>query len=165
MKLNLRIFQEDDLTQSYVDWFSNEEVVRFSDNQYRKLTFSTQLLYIRDCLNNLDVDLYGIFDDNLHIGVIEIRGLKSPHKLSEISYVVGNINYWRRGVGHFAVSNLVKIARDKYKLHKLHAGVADKNIGSIKVLKKNGFVLEGTRLKHLIYNRKFYNQLDFGLIL
>ena len=57
------------------------------------------------------------------------------------------------------------IAKKKYKLNKLFAGVADKNLASKKVFEKNNFKLEGIRKKHLFINNKFYNQLDYGLLL
>ena len=37
MKLSISILQVEQVTQSYVDWYSNEEVVRYSDNQYENL--------------------------------------------------------------------------------------------------------------------------------
>ena len=39
MELSISILQVEQVTQSYVDWYSNEEVVRYSDNQYRRFSF------------------------------------------------------------------------------------------------------------------------------
>jgi [ribosomal protein S5]-alanine N-acetyltransferase len=163
MKLLLRILTVDDVTQSYVDWFKIPDVSRFSDNQYHTFNLETQKKYVMDCMLNNNVDLYGIFDDKNHIGNILIKGLNSPHKCAEISYVIGNKDYWNKGVGYFAISKIINISRTKYKLNKLFAGVAEHNIGSIKILEKNDFKLEGKRLEHLFYNGKFHNQLDYGL--
>jgi ribosomal-protein-alanine N-acetyltransferase len=165
MKLEIKILQESDVTQSYVDWYSNEDVVRFSDNQYRSFSLEGQRSFVTKCFNDLNTDLYGIFDAKLHIGNILITGLCSYHKCAEITYVIGEPKYWGKGVGYFAVSSLINLAKKKYKLNKLFASVADENLGSIRVLEKNDFVIEGKRLNHLYYNGKFYNQLDFGLIL
>jgi len=46
-----------------------------------------------------------------------------------------------------------------------HSLATSGNNRSRRVLEKNGFVLEGTRIKHLFYDGKFYNQLDYGLLL
>ena len=56
-------------------------------------------------------------------------------------------------------------AKNDYKLNKLFAGIAEGNIGSIKVLEKNGFSLEGTRINHLYYGGKYYNKINYGLLL
>jgi RimJ/RimL family protein N-acetyltransferase len=165
MELHLKILKENDVSQSYVNWYSDDDVIRYSDNQYQIFTLDGQCLYVENCLKDSDIDLYGIFDENLHIGNIVVNGLNSVHKRAELTYVVGESSYWGRGVAYFAVSSLVEIARSKYALNKLYAGLVENNAGSKRVLEKNGFVLEGTRLQHLFYNGEYYNQLDYGLVL
>ena len=165
MNLKLRILQCEDITQGYVDWFANEKMTRFSDNQYRTFSYETQTLYVKDCLENTDLDIYGIFDGSSHIGNVAISGLNSPHNRAEISYLIGEERYWRRGVGTFAVSAIVELSKSKYQLNKLYAGLAAKNLASKIVLERNGFRLEGKRKKHLFYNGEYHDQLDYGLLL
>jgi RimJ/RimL family protein N-acetyltransferase len=165
MKLNIRILQKDDVKQTYVDWFSNKEVIRYSNNQYRTFTYEGQISYVNNCLNNPNIDLYGIFDKNHHIGNVSIIGLNSPHKRAEITYVIGNTDYWRKGVGHFAISSIIELAKNDYKLNKLFASLVENNLSSRRLLEKNCFVIEGKRNKHLFFNGTFYNQLDYGLLL
>tara|TARA_B110001450_G_scaffold248042_1_gene263752 strand:- start:485 stop:979 length:495 start_codon:yes stop_codon:yes gene_type:complete len=161
----LKILKESDVTQSYVDWYSNPDVTSYSDNQYREFTLDGQKNYVNSCLNNDDINLYGIFDNGLHIGNIVISGLSSVHKRAEITYVVGDTKYWGKGAAFFAISEIVKKSKTDYKLNRLYAGLAEKNIGSAKVLEKNGFKFEGKRLNHLFYSGQFHNQLDYGLLL
>ena len=165
MKFELMLLKESDVTQSYVDWYSNPDVTSYSDNQYRVSTLDGQKNYVRSCLNNDDIDLYGIFDNGLHIGNIVISGLSSVHKRAEITYVVGDTGYWGKGVASYAISEIVKKSKMDYKLNRLYAGLAEGNIGSARVLEKNGFKLEGKRLNHLFYGGEFHNQLDYGLLL
>ena len=165
MKLNISILQVEQVTQSYVDWYSNQEVVRYSDNQYRKFSFDGQCSYVENCLQNDDVNLYGIFDDTTHIGNIVISGLSSHHRKAELTYVIGETNYWGKGVASFAIANMIQIAKEEFDLNKLYAGIASGNIGSGKVLQKNGFIIEGTRKQHLCYGGDFFDQVDYGLVL
>ncbi len=165
MKLELKILTQSDVTQSYVDWYKDKNITRYSDNQYHSFTLEGQKDYVNNCLNNKDIDLYGIFDSNQHIGNIVINGLNSIHKRAELTYVVGKTEYWGKGVGYFAVSKIVDISKSKYQLKKLYAGIAESNIGSRKVLEKNNFKLEGIRLAHLYYEDEFHNQLDYGRVL
>ena len=165
MKFELMLLKESDVTQSYVDWYSNPDVTSYSDNQYSVFTLDGQKNYVRSCLNNDDIDLYGIFDNGLHIGNIVISGLSSVHKRAEITYVVGDTSYWGKGVASYAISEIVKKSKTDYKINRLYAGLAEGNIGSARVLEKNGFKLEGKRLNHLFYGGEFHNQLDYGLLL
>ena len=165
MELNLKILQVDDVNDAYVRWYLNNEVVRFSYSQYRNFTLEGQCEYVNACLIDTNIDLYGIFDGDLHIGNIVIKGFESLHKRAEITYVVGVPSYWGKGVGFFAVASIVELAKNKYNLNKLIAGLAEGNLGSQKILERNGFILEGQRIKHLLYNGEYLDQLDFGLLL
>jgi [ribosomal protein S5]-alanine N-acetyltransferase len=165
MRLRVDILQVDQVTESYVNWFSNKEIVQYSVNQYKKFSFEGQCSYVESCLKNNDLDLYGIFDDTLHIGNIAINNLTTVHRRAELTYVVGDTRYWGGGVASFAVSKMIEFGKSKYKLNKLYASVAGANSRSKRVLEKNGFVLEGIRKKHLFYNKEFFDQLDYGLIL
>lgn len=165
MKLSISILQVEQVTQSYVDWYSNEEVVRYSENQYRKFSFDGQCSYVENCLQNDDVNLYGIFDDTTHIGNIVISGLSSHHRKAELTYVIGETNYWGKGVASYAIANIIQIAKEEFDLNKLYAGIASGNIGSGKALEKNGFVIEGTRKQHLFYGGNFFDAIDYGLLL
>ena len=165
MDLLLKILEVEDVSQDYINWFSDNDVIKYSDNQFKEFTFEKQKDYVKNCRDSNDIELFGIFDCEKHIGNIILRGINSPHKKCDLSYVIGNKEYWNKGVGSFAVCEMIKKAANEYNLNKLYAGIADANIGSKKVLENNGFKLEGVRRKHLIYNGKFYDQLDFGLLL
>ena len=81
MKLKLKILKEKDVKQSYVDWYKDDKVVRYSNNQYRSFTLEGQRKYVNSCINSKDINLYGIFDSDTHIGNILISGLSSLHKV------------------------------------------------------------------------------------
>jgi len=165
MKLIIKELEVGEVTQSYVDWFSDPQVSKYSENQYLKFTLQSQKKYVSECISNPDLALYGIFDNCLHIGNIVLKGLQSVHNRGEIGFVVGVTAYWGRGVASSAVAEIISIAKKNYKLEKLYGSVARPNIASAKVFEKNGFELEGTRKKHLLYGGSFYDQLDFGLVI
>ena len=163
--MEIRILTPSDVSENYVNWFSNKEIVRYSDNQYRFFSLEGQRLYVENCLKNNKIRLYGIFIEEIHIGNIVLNGIGSIHKRAEITYVIGEQKYWGKGITTNAISTIIEISRKDYNLYKLFAGIAEQNIGSKKVLEKNGFNLEGIRKKHLYYNNVFQDQLDYGLLL
>ena len=63
-----------------------------------------------------------------------------------------------------AIKEIIKIAKKK-GVKKLKAGLFEMNIGSKKVLIKNGFKIEGKFKSEIIYNKKRYNSYWFGKIL
>ena len=54
----LKILKSHDVTQNYVNWFLDNEVTKYSENQYRKFSLKGQQLYVNDCLKNKDIKLY-----------------------------------------------------------------------------------------------------------
>jgi len=165
MNLNIKVLETNDVTMDYVSWLTDPEVIKYSSNQYKNISFESQINYVQSCLDNPNQDLFGIFDQKKHIGNILIKGFLDIHQRAEITYLVGDKFYWGKGVGSFAVSRLIEFGKKKYKLKKLIAGIAHKNIASKKVLTKNKFEIEGIRPDHLYLNGKFYDQIDFGLLL
>ena len=163
--MNIRILEPNDVTQSYIDWMLDKEVVKYSENQYKLFTLEKQKMYVQDCFLNKNIDLYGIFLNEEHIGNISLKDLSSPHKRAEITYLIGKKNYWNKGLGSKLISIIIEKAREEYQLKKLYAGVAKENISSQKVLEKNNFKLEGIRENHLFLNNVFMDQMDYGLIL
>ena len=163
--MEIKILSPSDVNENYVNWFSNKEIVRYSDNQYRSFSLEGQRLYVESCFNNNEIRLFGIFIDEMHIGNILLNGIGSIHKRAELTYVIGEKKYWGQGIASNAIATIIEISKKDYNLKKLFAGIAKNNIGSKKVLEKNGFELEGIRKKHLYYNNVFEDQLDYGLIL
>ena len=68
--MEIRILKPNDVSENYVAWFSNKEIVRYSDNQYRLFFLEGQKLYVENCLKNKEIRLYGIFVEGIHIGNI-----------------------------------------------------------------------------------------------
>ena len=165
LQVKIQILKEEQVTQEYVNWFKDNDVIRYSDNQYKNFSLNGQLNYVEKMLKNKTADLYGIFFEKKHVGNILMSDYLNKHKRGEISYVLGKKEFWGRGIISHAIFLIIKKAKVNYKLNKLFASCANNNIGSKRVLIKNGFVLEGIRKKHLFYNNEWEDQCDFGLIL
>lgn len=165
MDLLLKTLHESDVTPAYVNWLSDPEVVKYSDNQFLRFTFDGQVAYVSNCKESSDIELFGIFDSTLHIGNISLRGLSSWHRRADVTYVIGERDYWGKGVATFAISEVIKEAKRRFHLNKLTAGTASTNVGSSRALERNGFRLEGIRKNHLYYGEGYHDQHDYGLFL
>ena len=164
-EIHLKILETSDFSEEYLNWFKDKDVLEFSENQYRKFTRKSQLEYIKRLKKDEKNFLYGIFYKKKHIGNIVLGPIDNIHKRAEISYMIGDKNFWGVGVGTYAISLIIKIVKDNFNIQKLCASCASKNISSKKVLIKNDFKIEGRRKKHVFYNGNWYDTLDFGLML
>ena len=163
MSAKLRVLLVDDVTHGYVDWFKDVEVVKFSNNQNINFSFSEQQKYVSRCLKDDDKELYGIFDNNLHIGNVLISGLKSKDNSAEISFVIGEKSYWNKGIMTSMISQIIFLSKEIYSLNKLFSFCIPANTGAIKVLEKNNFIKEGILKNHVFLNDKYQDEIYYGL--
>ena len=163
--MDIRILKPNDVTENYVKWFQDKDVIKYSENQYKTFSLKSQITYVEDCLKDKTMRLYGIFEQKTHIGNIVLNDINFIHKRAELTYVIGEKKFWGKGITKWAIAEIIKIARNEFKLKKLYAGTANNNEASKKVLEFNGFILEGVRKKHLYFNKKYEDQLDYGLLL
>jgi len=164
-EVKLKILKPNVLTKNVLDWYKDKDVIKFSDNQYRKITMKSQTKYINECLKSDIKFLYGIFYNDYYIGNIIITNIYYYHKTGEISFFIGEKLFWGKGIMTEAISKIIEIAKNELNLKKLCAGVVSDNIASIKTFEKNGFIKEGVRKNHLIYDEKVYDQFDYALFL
>ena len=71
-----------------------------------------------------------------------------------ISYLIGDKNYWGKGIGTIIVNFGKNYCLNKLKLDTIYTHVHSKNIGSIKVLLKNKFTISGKIKKFYKVNYK-----------
>ena len=160
--IKIRILGKSDYSQSYLNWFSDPDIVKFSENRKKVFSKESQIEYIKSFENKKTKFLYGIFFKNIHIGNIEINPINYKFKHANISYIIGEKKFWGKGIATYSITYISQIAKNQFKLKKLYAGCASENIPSIKVLKKNGFVLVSSKKDYFFYDEKYMSLLKFS---
>ncbi|WP_371743315.1 GNAT family N-acetyltransferase [Pseudozobellia sp. WGM2] len=78
-------------------------------------------------------------------------------KSAEIGYWIGEPS-WGKDIATKALELIVSYAFDELKLIRIYAGVFEYNIGSMRVLEKNGFEKEGVSRKAIFKNDAFWDE-------
>ena len=100
--------------------------------------------------------------DNKIIGTISIEQKSDVYRQdAEIGYFLLADNQ-SKGVMTEAVKQICEIAFAELDIVRITGLVYESNIASQKVLKKNGFILEGTMKKAVIKNGKIQNLCSYG---
>ena len=163
-KLNLK----KDISKEYQNWLNDFEVQRYTEQKYKKHSLADVRNFVREKNKSKNEFLYGIFlkknNLNIHIGNIKLGPINFAHKNAQISYFIGEKELWGNGYTTLAIKEIIKIAKKK-GVKKLKAGLYEPNIGSEKVLIKNGFKIEGKFKSEIIYKGKRFNLHWFGKIL
>ena len=155
-----------DIGFKYKKWMNDKEVHKYTEQKYKKHSLKDIKDFVIKKNKSKNEFLYGIFlkKTKSHIGNIKLGLINFEHKFAEISYFLGEKELWGKGYITKAIKEIIKIARKK-KLKKLKAGLYEMNIGSKKVLEKNGFIKEATLRSEISYRNKRYKFYIFGKIL
>ena len=101
--------------------------------------------------------------DKQVIGSISVEKKDDVFRIDgEISYML-LCDYWNKGIMTNAVKQMCVTAFNNLSLERITANVYQPNVASIQVLKKNGFVHEGTLKRAVIKNGVIYDLCFFGL--
>ena len=155
-----------DYSINYLNWMNDKKVVEFTEQRYSKHNKKDILDFIKSKKNSKKEIVFGIFlkvkSKKIHIGNIKLGPIDFIHKNALISYFIGEKKYWGKNITTMAIKKLIIIAKKKYKLKKIYAGFYSNNIGSKKVLEKNGFKKEAHFKNQLIYKNKRIDHIYYG---
>lgn len=102
--------------------------------------------------------------DGIYAGNITIDQKDDVYcKSAEIGYMIGDA-YWSKGIVTEAVRRMCDLAYEQLDIVRIEATVYAPNIGSHRVLEKNGFALEGIKRKAVYKNYVYYDSYIYGLI-
>ena len=163
-RLMLRNLSQLDITDSYLSWMQDPEVLRFLETRFTKVNNLAELISFVTVVNqSTDTVLFGMFrkDTKKHIGNIKLGPIKFDHARAEIGFLVGDRLSWGNGFASEAIEAVARFGLHELNLAKISAGCYEKNVGSMKALVKAGFtnvatipndvVCEGVRVSSLIF--------------
>tara|TARA_Y100001935_G_scaffold253314_1_gene259224 strand:+ start:128 stop:649 length:522 start_codon:yes stop_codon:yes gene_type:complete len=163
-KLNLN----KDISKKYQNWMNSLEIQQYTEQKNIKHSLTDIKKFVKEKNKSKNEFLYGIFlkkyNSNTHIGNIKLGPISLVHKNANISYFIGEKRLWNKGYTTLAIKEIIKIAKKK-GVKKLKAGLYEMNLGSKKVLLKNGFKIEGIFKSEIIYKKKRFDSYWFGKIL
>lgn len=82
------------------------------------------------------------------IGLFGLKLGKEKYKRGEVWYKIHS-SFWKQGYATESLKAVIYFGFENLKLHRIEAGCAVENIGSIKVLEKAGMIREG-RLRQVL---------------
>ena len=151
-RIFLRRLTSEDVSQNYLDWFSDETVTEFLDS--RRLTRESVIEYIELGAASKQHFMYGIFDKETgdHIGNIKVGPIQWNHLVSDLVCVIGARDYWGKGLAKEAILLGNRVAFDVHGMRKVSGGIASGNVGSIKAYTGADWVIEATMKDHHLIN-------------
>lgn len=79
-------------------------------------------------------------------------------------YLIGEKDYWGRGIATEAAKLVVEYGFDELNLHKISAGIYAPNQSSVRIVEKNGFTLELTLKKEAYIDGEHVDALKYSIL-
>ena len=168
-KIILRNLEIIDCNENYLNWLNDEEVNKFLETRWYPQSIKSIQSFVDEINKSEHSYLFGVFykEDNnslIHIGNIKIGPIHKFYSYADISYFIGDKNYWGKGLATEAIKSLLKFGFEVINLNRIQAGVFASNIGSIKALEKAGLILEGNFRKQLYTEDLCDDHLFYGIL-
>ncbi len=168
-KIKLKKLKVSDFSNEYIMWLNNPETVKYTEQRYKKNSRKDIEKFVNNINKSKDSFLYGIYieknNKEEHVGNIKIGPINFNHKSSYISYLIGSKQFTNQGIATQAIYLIIDIAKKKFKLKKLFAGVYSMNKASRRVLIKNKFKCEGILKSSILFKNRRYDSMIYGKIL
>lgn len=162
--ISLRVLEPQHVDNNYVRWMNDYEIVKHTEQKYRTHSINGVKGFVFEKYKS-DLDLlFGIYYKSAHIGNIKLGPIDFNHLVSDISYFIGDKTMWGQGITSQVIDAVVGIAFDEIGLEKVTAGAYENNLGSIRVLEKNGFVREGVKKSQVLFEGKRIDAIIYGKI-
>lgn len=141
----LRRFNVGDITDSYIGWLNDSEVVRFSNQRFRAHDREScqRYLFTFEGAENLFLSIADA-ETGRAIGTMTVY-VSLPHNTADMGIMVGDPAVWGRGFGQAAWSMMADWLLESGGVRKLTAGALACNVGMIRLMERSGMQHEATR--------------------
>ncbi|MFT7351090.1 MAG: ribosomal-protein-alanine N-acetyltransferase [Flavobacterium sp.] len=167
-RLNLRFVINEDL-QTIHSLHSNPKIAEFNSLEIPKNTQETAKILNNWILeNNLHIVKRYTFaietiQDKNFIGLIGINLGKEKYRNAEVWFKLDN-SFWNKGFATESLNKILDFGFETLHLHRIEAGCAIENFGSIKVLEKVGMQKEAHTRKLLPLNSCWSDNYGYAIL-
>ncbi|KAA1243963.1 GNAT family N-acetyltransferase [Aquimarina sp. RZ0] len=141
-------------------------------DQYNTLGIPTNIevtqVYLEEWIDNRRLKNEFVFaikkmNENELLGLISLKIGNPKYRIGMIWYKLFP-DFWFRGYATEATKAILEFGFEKIGLHRIEAGCAVDNIGSVKVLEKTGMVREGLKRKVLPLKSGWSDTYEYAIL-
>jgi ribosomal-protein-alanine N-acetyltransferase len=160
--IKLNHFRLSDIDEQYISWLNDPEVVKYSNQRFRKHSRETCVEYLNSFKSSESIFLsitHKKSEDS--IGTMTVY-FSSNHQTADIGIMLGNKSYWNQGLGEEAWSTVMEFLLKKAKVRKVTGGTLSCNKGMMRIFEKLDMSLDGVRKDHEVIDGKFFDMFHFA---
>ncbi len=154
-RLLITPFREKHLTQCYVGWLNDPELMSFSEHRYKMHTLDSCRTYWKsfEGTSNFFWAIEEIEVGNGHIGNINAY-IDKNNLLADVGILIGVKEVQNKGYGIEAWLGVCEFLFKKAGIRKITGGTMSLNVPMVKLMHRAGMVNDGVRKKHYLVEGK-----------
>lgn len=163
-RVRLEPFAERHLTERYVSWLADPEVVRYSENRFRAHTLESCRAYVESFRGTPNL-LYALVakDPSLgHFGNLNVY-VDERHQTADVGILVGERGAWGKGYGGEAWAAMLRHLVEQRRIRKVTGGCAADNLAMVRIMQRCGMIEDGRRARHYLYDGKEVDVVYFAV--
>lgn len=171
----LRPVVSSDANERYLSWMRDREVTKYLESRLQTRSIQNLRVYVNNVINDTHYAFFAIIlkedkiryifkRSDLHIGNIKMGPINQIHKFADIGIMIGDKDYWGKGIATEAIKLVTKYAFEVLKLHRLVAGCYSCNTASIMTFLNAGFLLEGILFDQYWCDDEYVDGILLGIV-
>jgi len=159
MNITYREITEDDLEQR-VDWFNDKEVGQYLGDSVREgTTLEKQREWLKKYQQDDERICYVIEVDDKPVGNVALIEINKTDENAGIFIMIGDKNYWGKGVAKDALKFITDYGFQKLGMHKIWLHVFSPNERAIRCYEKFGFITEARHTEMVKLDGAFHDEI------
>ena len=164
--VDLRPLSLDDVNDAYIDWFNDAEVCAYNSHHVYPYTRELAIEYVTGVRSQKNDLVLAVIEKSggAHVGNIALKNINPVNRSAEFAVILGNKEYWGKGIGKEAAQLIVQHGFEQLNLHRIYCGTSEENIPMQKLAASLGFAQEGIRKEAMFKNGEFVDVIEYGLL-
>lgn len=163
----LRELERKDLVEINL-WRNNPELIELLGAPFRFINLEVDVAWFDDYMKNRNKNLRcSIVSDDIEeklLGVISLTSIDFLNQSAELHIMIGDKNNYGRGIGTFALMQMLRHAFFNMNLQRIELSVLAENKRAQNLYKKIGFVHEGTKRNARYKNGSFVDLYCYSIL-
>lgn len=159
-RVYLRALEIDDY-KTTINWRNDDEIWEMVGGPKYFVSKDYEEKWISEAIKNQQEVRLGVSlkANNLLIGLISITNVDMINRSGEISFMIGNKDYWSMGYGAEAVNLILDYSFNERGMERIWCVILESNVASLRMVTKCGFRKEAILRSAVFKNGVFQNQI------
>lgn len=163
--VDLRPLLRQDIEGEYINWLNDAEVNAHNGHHVYPYNRELALQYIAGTADQREnLVLAVVTKAGLHIGNVSLQNIDPIHRSAEFAILLGDKNYWGRGIGEEVARLILHHGFTVLNLHRIYCGTIASNEAMQKLAQKLGMREEGRRRESFFKEGSYIDVVEYGLL-